>query len=78
MNNRRDFLKTSFVAGSGMTLLGTGPLRASVISKSYTSNRPAMADRNFTSKAVEEAISKAKAKIKDLKIAWMFNFSLCF
>jgi len=73
MNNRRDFLKISFVAGSGMTLLGTGPLRASVISKSYTSNRPAMADRNFTSKAVEEAISKAKAKITDPKLAWMFE-----
>ena len=61
------------MAGSGMTLLGTGPLRASVISKSYTSNRPAMADRNFTSKAVEEAISKAKAKITDPKLAWMFE-----
>lgn len=73
MNNRRDFLKTSFVAGSGMTLLGTGPLRASVISTSYTSNRPQVSERKFVSEAVEVTIIEAKAKIKDPKLAWMFE-----
>ena len=37
------------------------------------SNRPALAKRNFTSKAVEEAIAEFKLKVKDEELAWLFE-----
>jgi len=39
----------------------------------YVSNRPATGKRNFTSEAVEAVIKTTKAKIKDQKLAWMFE-----
>jgi meiotically up-regulated gene 157 (Mug157) protein len=37
------------------------------------SKRPALADRKFTSKAVEETIRTVKAGIKDPELAWLFE-----
>ena len=37
------------------------------------SNRPPLAKRNFTSKAVEDAITQFKAKVKDEELAWLFE-----
>jgi meiotically up-regulated gene 157 (Mug157) protein len=39
----------------------------------YISLRPAPADRKFVSKAVDETIAAVKPKIKDPKLAWMFE-----
>ncbi|MDR2414573.1 MAG: glycoside hydrolase family 125 protein [Odoribacteraceae bacterium] len=39
----------------------------------YESKRPPLPDRKFTSRAVEELIVKTKARIKDQKLAWMFE-----
>ncbi|MVN20449.1 glycoside hydrolase family 125 protein [Mucilaginibacter arboris] len=39
----------------------------------YKSLRPALAKRNFTSKAVEEAIVQFKSKVKDPELGWLFE-----
>ena len=39
----------------------------------YASKRPAPEARKFTSKAVEEQLKASKARIKDPKLAWMFE-----
>ena len=39
----------------------------------YESHRPPLAKRNFTSKAVEDAITQFKAKVKDPELAWLFE-----
>ncbi len=39
----------------------------------YTSKRPPVAKRNFTSKAVEDAITQFKAKVKDPELGWLFE-----
>lgn len=62
-----------------MTLLAVNPSRAaSVMGKktgknAYVSKRPVAGDRKFRSDAVDQTISRVKAKIKDPKLAWMFE-----
>lgn len=41
--------------------------------QAYVSNRPSPGDRHFMSTAVESTIARVKAKIKDPKMAWMFE-----
>lgn len=73
MSNRRDFIKTGTIALTGAGMLGSKSLWAANAMQLYASNRLAPAERNFTSKAVEAAIAEAKTKIKDPKLAWMFE-----
>jgi hypothetical protein len=76
MTTRRNFIKTSAL---GFTALALNPTRAasSVMSKtgidSYVSKRPTIKNRHFKSAAVEQTIARVKAKIKDPKLAWMFE-----
>ncbi len=76
MTSRRNFIKKSAL---GLTALAVSPSWASdsvggfVQTEKYTTNRPALKKRNFTSKAVEETIARVKPKIKDQKLAWMFE-----
>lgn len=42
-------------------------------SDKYISQRPPVNERHFTSKSVEKAIATVKKKIKDEKLAWMFE-----
>lgn len=73
MTTRRDFLKKGTLTTAGLAMAGSGSLWATTMSKQYTSNRPAVNERNFTSKAVDETIAATKAKLKDPKLAWMFE-----
>ena len=73
MKSRRDFIKTSALATSGISILGAGSLRASVYTTAFTSKRPAPANRHFISEKVETTIAGAKARISDPKLAWMFE-----
>jgi len=65
MTTRRNFIKKS---AAGLTALAVNPSWAasSVMgqsqSRSYDSKRPAPGDRNFTSAAVEQTITRVKAK----------------
>lgn len=75
MSTRRDFIKTGTIAMAGVTLAGTTTTRlwGSPTSMNYVSNRPAPGQRHFTSEAVEAALKEAKLKIKNPKLAWMFE-----
>lgn len=77
MTTRRNFIKKS---AAGLSLLAVSPSK--VVSSitdtaqpngSYVSRRPKVSDRHFTSAAVEQTIQRVKAKIKDPKLAWMFE-----
>lgn len=85
MTSRRDFLRTGGMALAGLAISKSifgnilspalsskaSPLQPSDIT--YVSKRPILAKRNFTSKAVEEVIHQIKPKIKNPKLAWMFE-----
>ena len=76
MTTRRNFIKKGTL---GLAALAINPSWAkesfqnNVNAQGYISKRPTLSKRNFTSKAVEETISRIKAKIKDPKLAWMFE-----
>lgn len=73
MTTRRDFLKKT---GMGLAALVATPVLSKAQLKTpfkYVSKRPPLEKRNFTSKAVEETIARVKPKIKDEKLAWMFE-----
>lgn len=77
MMTRRDFLRNGGLALAGLAVknslfgnvLGTTPDG----DNAFTSKRPELNKRNFTSKAVEEIIQSTKAQIKNPKLAWMFE-----
>ena len=74
MTTRRDFIRTSGLTITGLAMAGTGSVFAASANEiSYVSKRPAVGKRNFTSAAVEKTIQQTKAKLKDPKLAWMFE-----
>ncbi len=74
MTTRRNFILNSGLTMAGLAIAGSGKLLASSINGvSYVSKRPAPEKRNFTSAAVEKVIQQTKAKLKDPKLAWMFE-----
>lgn len=72
MTNRRDFIKTGTLVLAGVSL-ATNTVWGFSSQDTFVSKRPAIGKRNFTSDAVEEAIKTTKVKIKDPKLAWMFE-----
>lgn len=69
--DRQTFLKISGMVAGG-TLLGF-PAFSKAQRNSFTSLRPPLADRNFTSQAVEETIKRVKSEIKNEELAWLFE-----
>ena len=76
--SRRKFFKTGATTLAGLAL--SNNLLANYAGKgspagttTYQSLRPQPGARSFTSKAVDAAIAEIKAKIKDPKLAWMFE-----
>ena len=77
MTTRRNFIRKSAL---GLTALAVNPSWAAssltgrkTDGSLYISKRPAPGDRNFRSAAVEQTIARVKARIKDPKLAWMFE-----
>ena len=68
---RRTFVQTGTIAAAG-TISG-GSAIASVATSPYISKRPPIEKRNFTSESVEKMIQTVKGKIKNPKLAWMFE-----
>ncbi len=74
MTTRRNFIRTSGLTAAALAVTGTGRLLASSLAElSYVSKRPSPDKRNFTSVAVENAITATKSKLKDPKLVWMFE-----
>jgi len=76
MTTRRNFIRKTAM---GLTAFAVHPawvassVRGEAAKRKFVSNRPATGDRHFTSAAVEQTITRVKAKIKDPKLAWMFE-----
>ncbi|HEY8915581.1 MAG TPA: glycoside hydrolase family 125 protein, partial [Chitinophaga sp.] len=67
---RRDFIRnSSLLAGA----IGLGFPKQVLGWDGYASQRPPLAQRKFTSQAVEKAIISIKKQIADPKLAWMFE-----
>lgn len=73
MTTRRNFIKSGSLTVTGLAVAGTGSVFGSLTKTEYVCKRPVASKRNFTSKAVEETINATKAKLKDAKLAWMFE-----
>src|SRR5690606_35979813 len=73
MTNRRDFIRKGTMAMAGITLASTTTGWTILSKDNFVTKRPDVAKRNFTSEAVEKTIVATKAKIKDTKLAWMFE-----
>ncbi len=67
---RRDFIQTSSLAGAGL-LLGRTPGFAAPAA--FPVVRTPVGKRNFTSEAVEKAITEFKANVKQPELAWLFE-----
>ncbi|MBB3700892.1 glycoside hydrolase family 125 protein [Flammeovirga yaeyamensis] len=70
---RRDFIKTTGLLSTGMVITGSQAVASTLFNKEFTSQRPAVSDRNFTSEAVEKVIKKVAKKIVDPELRWMFE-----
>ncbi len=70
--SRRNFVQTSTLAMAG-TLTSVNSFASVASENQYVSKRPIPAKRKFISEAVEKAIVQVKGKIKDPKLAWMFE-----
>jgi meiotically up-regulated gene 157 (Mug157) protein len=82
MTTRRNFLKTGSLSLAG--LLAGGKVYPAITSSDasnpfpsvtddFVSRRPAPGERKFSSKVVDETITAYKKRIKDAKLAWMFE-----
>lgn len=71
MNTRRQFLQTTGLLSAGLLLQETKLFSYS--RNEFESKRPPLADRKFTSAAVEETIRQLKKKIASPELAWMFE-----
>ena len=70
MLSRRNFIKINGVTTAGLSL-GFRP--AWFTGTAFESKRPPLANRKFTSRAVEATIQNVKAAIKDPELAWLFE-----
>jgi meiotically up-regulated gene 157 (Mug157) protein len=72
MTTRRHFIKLNGITAAGIGVgLKPGWFKNTV--GPFVSQRPRLADRKFTSKAVEDKIDSVKTTIKDPELAWMFE-----
>ncbi len=61
------------LASTGLSLLGSYNVWGMNKEQRFPSNRPALADRTFTSEAVEDTILAVKKGIKNPELSWMFE-----
>lgn len=76
MNERRDFLKLLGGAAGGVAAAKVLPAVAQAAprgAQKFISRRPPVAQRKFTSAAVEREIARVKARIRDPRLAWLFE-----
>lgn len=71
MNTRRKFLKNSGMAAAGAMFYNSKIFAGTT--NDFTSRRPPLAERKFTSDAVEATIKEIKSAIPNAELAWMFE-----
>jgi meiotically up-regulated gene 157 (Mug157) protein len=67
---RRNFIQSTAVLGATLMY---NPLNALAFNNDFPVVRPALEKRHFTSKAIEDAISKFKFSVKDAEQGWLFE-----
>jgi hypothetical protein len=72
MSDRRKFIKQTGIISAGL-IASSSLLNAMSIPAGFESKRPPLEKRKFTSKAIEDVITRTKSQIKDPEIAWMFE-----
>jgi meiotically up-regulated gene 157 (Mug157) protein len=71
MPTRKQFLRTTGALTAGLVF--NKQLFAIGTAVDYESKRPPLADRNFTSDAVEAAIKEVKGGLKNKELGWLFE-----
>jgi len=71
MKTRRDFIRTGSLLGAA-TLLSRNSIFANNV-YDFESKRPPLADRRFTSEAVEATIKQMKAILPNKELGWLFE-----
>ena len=71
MQSRRRFIQNTGVLSAGMLLSKSSGFAMG--QNDFVTKRPPLADRNFTSEAVEAAIIKIKKQIANPELAWLFE-----
>jgi uncharacterized protein len=71
MRSRRKFIQTSSVLASALLINPSGVFATG--KPNFESNRPPLADRKFTSDAVEATIVNLKKQIASPELAWLFE-----
>jgi len=69
---RRNFIYNSGLAVAGLSSINMFG-RKVLNDSNYSSNRPALSNRTFTSEAVENLINKVKKEISDNQLSWIFE-----
>jgi meiotically up-regulated gene 157 (Mug157) protein len=69
--NRRTFIQNTGVAGAG--LLAAGGSLSFASGRSFPVVRKPLAERHFSSVAVENAIKEFSSKVKNQELAWLFE-----
>jgi len=73
MTNRRQFVQKSSLLGMGFLLQKAAGFAMPPLAQNYTSNRPAVVDRNFKSAAVEAVIEQVKKDLPNKELGWLFE-----
>lgn len=70
MPTRREFIKTTALLCAGAAV---APRLLAQTPMSFSSKRPPLDKRHFTSQAVEDTIRRVKGQISDPELAWLFE-----
>ncbi len=73
MMGERLYSVSKSMAAPAIKQVGSFTEHAKKVWSDYSTKRPAVSARKFTSEAVEQKLAEAKAHIKDPKLAWMFE-----
>ena len=71
MTSRRRFIQSTGLAATALLFQNTKAFPTGA--KEFISKRPVLADRKFTSEAVEATITAVKKQIADPELAWLFE-----
>lgn len=73
MITRRKFIKDTGILLSGLTIGLSSTNAMDKKEMQYTSNRPPLKDRKFTSPIIEQVIEEIKTNVKDPELGWIFE-----
>ncbi len=73
MVNRRNFIRTTGLAGGVVLAGGAGSFAGSFSGPGFESKRPPLGQRKFVSDAVENTVREIQGSIKDPELAWLFG-----